>query len=587
MEVSSYINSVFKFSILAPLIAILDCDDVIFDWSFENFDLNFELSAAEIELILFYKSSLVLTITNKTSQQFANTSTKALKTPRNITQVLVLRYLEKQKYHEALDFYGRSLTQFGSSPDLVYRIALCHYKIGQLDQAMRLADEIREHGIRIHPELSIGVGMEGGEVRSVGNSEVLQETALIEAFNLKIAIDYGRSDIENAKVSMSEMPPRNINELDPITLHNMALLEAETDPTSAIKKLSFLLEQPPFPPETLSNLILLQLKHGLHGITADIISENSALVQRLLTRDFLDFVDALITAQSSPQESFRKFDILSGRHVDRLRKLTKMIQDARLSRDQLKMRTFVDQFDRELELYIPVLMAQAKVLWEEENFTACERLLKQSAEFCSENNIWKLNIAHCNFMMETKYPECVKTYTPVVESYYESGLLSVQAIVLANLCVSYILTSQNEEAEDLMKKVEKEEELLFYQNPNKDSFHLCIINLVIGTLYCAKGNFEFGISRVIKSFDPIEKKLSIDTWYYGKRCLAALVDTLAKHWILLKDGIFDLIFGFLEKVEAFGTEMFVNPEDEDPKIKLQTVALEAAMLKKAFLTVRD
>ena len=26
-------------------------------------------------------------------------------------------------------------------------------------------------------------------------------------------------------------------------------------------------------------------------------------------------------------------------------------------------------------------------------------------------------------------------------------------------------------------------------------FHLCIINLVIGTLYCAKGNFEFGIGR--------------------------------------------------------------------------------------------
>ena len=30
-------------------------------------------------------------------------------------------------------------------------------------------------------------------------------------------------------------------------------------------------------------------------------------------------------------------------------------------------------------------------------------------------------------------------------------------------------------------------------------FHLCIINLVIGTLYCAKGNFEFGIGRVMKA----------------------------------------------------------------------------------------
>ena len=30
-------------------------------------------------------------------------------------------------------------------------------------------------------------------------------------------------------------------------------------------------------------------------------------------------------------------------------------------------------------------------------------------------------------------------------------------------------------------------------------FHLCIINLVIGTLYCAKGNFDFGVGRLIKA----------------------------------------------------------------------------------------
>ena len=32
------------------------------------------------------------------------------------------------------------------------------------------------------------------------------------------------------------------------------------------------------------------------------------------------------------------------------------------------------------------------------------------------------------------------------------------AIVLANLCVAYIMTSQNEEAEELMRRVEREEE---------------------------------------------------------------------------------------------------------------------------------
>lgn len=38
---------------------------------------------------------------------------------------------------------------------------------------------------------------------------------------------------------------------------------------------------------------------------------------------------------------------------------------------------------------------------------------------------------------------------------------------------------------------------------------------MIGTLYCAKGNFEFGISRIIKSLEPYDKKLGTDTWYVG------------------------------------------------------------------------
>lgn len=56
----------------------------------------------------------------------------------------------------------------------------------------------------------------------------------------------------------------------------------------------------------------------------------------------------------------------------------------------------------------------------------------------------------------------------------------MSAIVLANLCVSYIMTSQNEEAEELMRKIEIKEEKLTSEDPDKKVFHLCIINLVIG-----------------------------------------------------------------------------------------------------------
>ena len=41
-----------------------------------------------------------------------------------------------------------------------------------------------------------------------------------------------------------------------------------------------------------------------------------------------------------------------------------------------------------------------------------------------------------------------------------------------------------------MRKLEKEEEILGYDDPDKKVFHLCIVNLVIGTLYCSKANFQ-------------------------------------------------------------------------------------------------
>lgn len=75
------------------------------------------------------------------------------------------------------------------------------------------------------------------------------------------------------------------------------------------------------------------------------------------------------------------------------------------------------------------------------------------------------------------------------------------------------------------------------QDPNKRSFHFCIVNLVIGTLYCVKGNFEFGIARIIKSMEPESQKLETDTWFYAKRCFLALLEGVAKHMINLKVGL--------------------------------------------------
>lgn len=118
------------------------------------------------------------------------------------------------------------------------------------------------------------------------------------------------------------------------------------------------------------------------------------------------------------------------------------------------------------------------------------------------------------------------------------------------------MVNQNEDAEELMRKLEKEEEKSQYQDPDKPVYHLCIVNLVIGTLYCSKNNYEFGISRVIKSLEPYNRKvynilnqINTDTWYYAKRCFLALTEVLAKHMIILKDTSYSEILDFLDAAD--------------------------------------
>lgn len=95
----------------------------------------------------------------------------------------------------------------------------------------------------------------------------------------------------------------------------------DEDPNSGFKKLSFLLNNPPFPPETFGNILLLYVKYGYFDLAADVMAEHSLLTYNLLSRDMYEFLDASIMSQTSPAEAFRKFDELSKRHVDSLRKV--------------------------------------------------------------------------------------------------------------------------------------------------------------------------------------------------------------------------------------------------------------------------
>ena len=478
------------------------------------------------------------------------------------------------------------ITATGYTPDLAYNIALCYYKMKQFGAALKHLAEIIERGVREHPELSVGSATDGMEVRSVGNSQTLKDTALVEAFNLKAAVEFSMKNTEAAQEALTDMPPRSEEELDPVTLHNTALINMDSDPTTGFKKLNFLLQNPPFPPETFGNLLLLYCKptYNFYDLAADVMAENSHLVQQNLPQDVYDYLDGAILKQSSPEEAFRKFDEIANKHVDVLRRLTKSIQDARIARNNDPIRQAITEYDEALEAYIPGLMAMAHIFWEKEQYSQVERIFRQSAEFCSEHDVWKLNVAHTFFMQENRYKEAVRYYEPIVKKNADN-ILDVTAIVLANLCVSYIMRNQNEDAEELMRKIEKEEERMAYQEPDKGVFHLCIVNLVIGTLYCAKGNFEFGISRIIKALEPYNKKLETDTWFYAKRCLLALIENMAKNMVIVKDSTILEISHFLSEAERHGKEIYTDLSVD--KSEALTVAQEARRIKKTLLQMNN
>ncbi len=116
------------------------------------------------------------------------------------------------------------------------------------------------------------------------------------------------------------MPPRSEEELDPVTLHNQALIGVDTNLADSFAKLQYLLGQNPFPPETFANLLLLYCKYEYYDLAADVLAENAHLTYKHLSQYMYDFLDALITQQSSPNDAYGKFDTLANEHFAAVRK---------------------------------------------------------------------------------------------------------------------------------------------------------------------------------------------------------------------------------------------------------------------------
>lgn len=71
---------------------------------------------------------------------------------------------------------------------------------------------------------------------------------------------------------MTDLPPRNEDELDAISLHNNAILNMKPNPLETLKKLRYLMEQETFPPETLQNLLIIYSRFEQYDLMADLLA---------------------------------------------------------------------------------------------------------------------------------------------------------------------------------------------------------------------------------------------------------------------------------------------------------------------------
>ena len=490
----------------------------------------------------------------------------------------------EDRFEEALDKYMEVKRVHGFIPEVAYCIALCYYRMSKFPETVQMIAEIKAQAAREHPELLRSLAGDSVDFDAQGLIQKAKDAFIVEAVNLMSALDYDQRHFKEARDVIRELPNRNEEELDPVTLHNTALVTMEDDPSSAFSKLTFLMQQEPSPPETFRNLLLGYCKYEYYSLAADLLAENTDLALKTMGKPMMDFLDAYLLCATSKEEAYRKFDDLCKSNADVLRRLMREVEESRKTHDDQQQIALTVQFEAAVNDLVPVLMSQAKIFWDMEKYQLVELLLLKYADFCIDNRTWKLNLAHTYFMEPGKMMDAIGLYEPLVCG--EQNLLDVEAIVVADLCVAYVVTEQNEMADNLINRLTEEEAAKLKEDENAKLYHLAIIHLVIGTLYCAHKNFEFGIDYIFKAFNPMHQRLNADTWFYAKKCLFELLRSMALRQYMLPDKSFEKICQFLDEVDKNGKkmdsiiDMTIAAEEAREN---QTVSFEARVIKAMLL----
>ncbi|KAL7463985.1 hypothetical protein ACHAXS_004334 [Conticribra weissflogii] len=495
--------------------------------------------------------------------------------PETIIAMVTVDFKEGH-FAKAAEKYKIARQVMGNNPPLSYYIALCHYRMGENDKALEMVDSI-----------ILLVGTKRNEPRDVNGYERSNYFA-VEALNLKAAICYDMKMYDSAKDIMRELCDLQNNEnLDNITIHNDVLVNIDDDPALGIERLKLLLAEDSFPPEVLGNLITLYLSHGKDDLANETLEANKQLAREIISPELLSYLEAAIMTSSYPNEAIPMLEKIASEYTPKLKEQMKKITDAvtasRNEQESSLILSATKEYDALLDNYMPILMLQARIFWDKKEYAVAEQILENSVELCKYHEKWRLNMGHVMFAQEgEKIKESIPYYELIIEKEKDAALLDVPSVALANLCVAFIVENQSKTASAIMERVKKEEERQMKSGGREQLYHSCIINLVIGTLYCAKQNFEIGIERIIECLKPIEKNLCSDTWFYTKRCFLALAAKLSKLMCVINDTTLREILNILHDIETKGKNIMTDVEGcEGP----MSVSSEAQQIKEIFIKI--
>lgn len=460
-----------------------------------------------------------------------------------------------EDYQSALD----TLESCKSSKDVecIFNRALCQFKLANYSLTVKLADELIDMS-RIQFPRVFDQELTASDDTSIDSC--IEDSCLIEALNLKAAAHYCLNhNLEEAKAHLESLPVKDVDKLDCVTLHNKTIFGCMQDIDSSLDTLLHLTieqaddrrsSQVACRSQAVVNYLILLLASGKDEISIDTLKKHDSINDLLIGMNIKELFEAELKLD----------DTATSKSLEKL--LENLMNYIKLSKAG---KTAAKERANDLTLVVSSLLGS--IYWEQNQFSPLEKLFLKVNHALSANQIWKTNIAHFNYIQDVRFEACCELYESLLPETESTNLTHVDPLLLANLCVSYVLTGRNADAEDLIKDIESDElqvlelarpeefEILPKSGHRNQTMHMSMINLVIGTLYCIKHNFEFGMSRVMKATQPMDRNLNQWTWFHVKRCILYLLENQCKQVALVSDELMDQIVSFLKQCEERGATL--------------------------------